>query len=1022
MGLITKVKVRDIPVDIPATLHNDVENYLSFAGFWLFTQGSSPSIFSISGYLCTEFLVLIRNMLKHPDSFVQRHLGPSSEDREAMLKTIGVSSLDELIAQTVPQQIRLTQPLQEAEGMSEYEYLRQLKALSEKNQVFKSYIGLGYYDTVTPSVILRNIFENPGWYTQYTPYQAEIAQGRLEALLNFQTMVSDLTGLPVANASLLDEGTAAAEAISMAMGLKKKKDRKSTANTVLVDSGCFPQTIAVIQTRAEAVGIDIVIADPADFVVDDQVFAAVIQYPDKSGEIESYEALADQLHDHKAYLIAATDLLSLTMLKAPGEFGADIAVGSAQRFGVPMGFGGPHAAFFATREEFLRSIPGRIIGVSVDAHNNPALRMALQTREQHIRRDKATSNICTAQALLAIMAGMYAVYHGPAGLRAIASRIHRLTTALKAGVQHLGLQVVNASHFDTLTIELGTAEGVKTLRQLALESKINFHYPGEAQVVISLDETTRVADVEEILSLLSQIGGSMDGVDLEATATETIPTSVIRTTDYLTHPVFNSHHSETAMMRYIKSLENKDLSLNTAMIPLGSCTMKLNAASELIPVSWPEWARIHPFAPVEQVQGYSEMIDDLGDILCDVTGFDSMSFQPNSGAQGEYAGLMVIRAYHQHRGDHDRNIALIPSSAHGTNPASAVMAGMKVVVVKCDDNGNIDLADLEEKAEKYKDTLSSLMITYPSTHGVFEEEVIEAIEIVHARGGQVYMDGANMNAQVGLTSPGRIGADVCHLNLHKTFAIPHGGGGPGMGPIGVAKHLTPFLPGHPLVKTGGEEGISPVAATPFGSASILLISYGYVKMLGSQGMKESTEVAILNANYMKSRLEGTYKVLFQGKNNRVAHEFILDLREFKAQLGLEVDDLTKRLIDYGFHAPTVSWPVPGTIMIEPTESEPKEELDRFCDAMLAIHKEIEEIATGDADVEDNVLKNSPHTMVEVTSDDWTHSYSRQKAAFPVPSLLAQKFWPAVARVNNTFGDRNVVCTCPPLESYVEQGV
>lgn len=939
-----------------------------------------------------------------------------------MLKTIGVSSLAELIAQTVPQQIRLTQPLQEAEGMSEYEYLRQLKQLSEKNQVFRSYIGLGYYDTVTPSVILRNIFENPGWYTQYTPYQAEIAQGRLEALLNFQTMISDLTGLPVANASLLDEGTAAAEAISMVLGQKKKKDRKSEANTVLVDSTCFPQTIAVIQTRAEAVGIDVVIADPSEFVVDEKVFAAVVQYPNRTGEIRAFESLADELHATNSYLIAATDLLSLTLLKAPGEFGADVAVGSAQRFGVPMGFGGPHAAFFATKEEFLRSLPGRIIGVSVDAHGNPALRMALQTREQHIRRDKATSNICTAQALLAIMAGMYAVYHGPTGVRAIASRIHRLTSALKAGLTQLGVQVVNASHFDTLTLELSSSEDVLAVQQLALDATMNFSYPGADHVVISLDETTRVADVEEILSLFAQIGGSLNGFDIEAAALEEVPASLIRTTDYLTHPVFNSHHSETAMMRYIKSLENKDLSLNTAMIPLGSCTMKLNAASELIPVSWPEWARIHPFAPTNQVQGYTEMIRDLGDILCDVTGFDTMSFQPNSGAQGEYAGLMVIRAYHQHRGDHQRNIALIPSSAHGTNPASAVMAGMKVVVVACDENGNIDLVDLEEKAEKYKDTLSSMMITYPSTHGVFEEEVIEAIDIVHARGGQVYMDGANMNAQVGLTSPGRIGADVCHLNLHKTFAIPHGGGGPGMGPIGVAKHLSPFLPGHPLVETGGNEAISSIAATPFGSASILLISYGYVKMLGSEGMKVASEIAILNANYMKSRLESTFKVLFQGKNNRVAHEFILDLREFKAQLGLEVDDLTKRLIDYGFHAPTVSWPVPGTIMIEPTESEPKEELDRFCDAMLAIHKEIEEIATGEADVDDNVLKNSPHTMAEVTSDNWTHSYSRQKAAFPVQGLVAQKFWASVARVNNTFGDRNVVCTCPPLESYMEEGV
>lgn len=935
-----------------------------------------------------------------------------------MLQTIGVSSLDELISQTVPAQIRLTKPLQAREGMSEYEYLRQLKLTASQNKVFRSYIGLGYYDTVTPSVILRNIFENPGWYTQYTPYQAEIAQGRLEALLNFQTMVSDLTGLPVANASLLDEGTAVAEAVTMTYGAKNKKG-KGSANVVLVDEQCLPQTIAVVQTRAEAVGIEVVIGNPANFQITQEVFAAVVQYPARTGDLFDFEDLAYQLHDQDSYLIAATDLMSLTMLKAPGEFGADVAVGSAQRFGVPMGFGGPHAAFFATREMFLRSLPGRIIGVSVDMHNNPAMRMALQTREQHIRRDKATSNICTAQALLAIMAGMYAVYHGPAGVRAIASRIHRLTTGLKAGIQHLGIKVVNEHHFDTLTLELTNTEDLLKVQALALAAEMNFAYPGSAHIAISLDETTRQADVEEILHIFASIGGSLDGFSLPQQAKESIPDSFIRTSEYLSHPVFNSHHSETAMMRYIKQLENKDLSLNTAMIPLGSCTMKLNAASELMPVSWPEWSRIHPFAPEDQVQGYAEMIRELGEILCDITGFHSMSFQPNSGAQGEYAGLMVIRAYHHSRGDQHRNISLIPSSAHGTNPASAVMAGMQVVVVKCDDNGNIDMADLAEKAEKHKENLSCLMVTYPSTHGVFEEEIIDAIDIVHKYGGQVYMDGANMNAQVGLTSPGSIGADVCHLNLHKTFAIPHGGGGPGMGPIGVAEHLTPFLPAHPLVKTGGEHGISPVSATPFGSASILLISYGYCKMLGSEGVKTATEMAILNANYMKSRLESTYPVLFQGKNNRVAHEFILDLRQFKSQLGLEVDDITKRLIDYGFHAPTVSWPVPGTIMIEPTESEPKEELDRFVEAMLSIHQEVEEIATGVADVNDNVLKNSPHTMAEITSDNWSHSYSRQKAAFPVHGLYAQKFWPSVGRVNNTFGDRNVICTCPPIEAYAE---
>ena len=955
-------------------------------------------------------------MLKHPDSFLRRHLGPSPEDIQAMLTTIGVSSLDELINQTVPANIRLHQPLRSFEALSEYEYLRHLRQLASKNKVFRSFIGLGYYDTVTPPVILRNIFENPGWYTQYTPYQAEIAQGRLEALLNFQTMVTDLTGLPVANASLLDEGTAVAEAVTMTYGAKAKKT-KGAANKVLVDDQCFPQTISVLRTRAEAVGIEVVVSSAADFRIDSTVFAAVTQYPAGDGSLRDLSPLADSLHAHDAYLIVATDLMSLALLKAPGEMGADVAVGSAQRFGVPMGFGGPHAAFFATKEDFLRSLPGRIIGVSIDAKGNTALRMALQTREQHIRRDKATSNICTAQALLAIMASMYAVYHGPQGLRAIASRIHRLTTALRVGLRQIGIPALNSSHFDTLTLQLSSAEELHRVKAAALAAGMNFHYPGNNTVALSLDETSRPEEVQDILAIFAGSEKAVAGMDLTAAAEEAIPAELRRESDYLTHPVFNSHHSETAMMRYIKSLENKDLSLNTAMIPLGSCTMKLNAASELMPVSWPEWSAIHPFAPADQVQGYADMIGRLGEILCDVTGFHAMSFQPNSGAQGEYAGLMVIRAYHHSRGDHHRDIALIPSSAHGTNPASAVMAGMKVVVVKCDDQGNIDMADLAARAAEHAANLSCLMVTYPSTHGVFEEGIMEAIEIVHQHGGQVYMDGANMNAQVGLTSPGRIGADVCHLNLHKTFAIPHGGGGPGMGPIGVARHLAPFLPAHPLVQTGGDQGITPVSATPFGSASILLISYGYVKMLGSEGLKKATEVAILNANYMKSRLEGTYKVLFQGHHHRVAHEFILDLRQFKAQLGLEVDDITKRLIDYGFHAPTVSWPVPGTIMIEPTESEPKEELDRFVEAMLSIHKEVEEIATGAADTEDNVLKNSPHTLAEVTSDDWSHAYSRQKAAFPVAGLTHAKFWPSVARVNNTYGDRNVVCTCPPIEAY-----
>ena len=961
-------------------------------------------------------------MLKHPDSFVDRHLGPNAAERAHMLDVIGVSDLDQLMEETIPSGIRLQQELSPREAMTEHSYLRRLKTLAGKNKRFRSYIGQGYYDVVVPSVILRNVFENPGWYTQYTPYQAEIAQGRLEALLNFQTMVSDLTGLPVANASLLDEATAAAEAMSMTYGQKKKKDRKSQANVMLVADHLFPQTIEVIRTRAEAVGIELKVQPVAEFDVNESVFAAIVQYPDAQGEVHSYQALADQLHKQKSYFIVAADLMSLALLKAPGEFGADVVLGSAQRFGVPMGYGGPHAAFFATNDEFLRQIPGRIIGVSVDRHGQQALRMALQTREQHIRRDKATSNICTAQALLAIMASMYTVYHGPKGVKAIAQRIHDLTRALVQGLDQLGLKPVNDTFFDTLTLELADEATAARLQKTALRREINLRYDGGTRVGLSLDEATNVQDVEELLALFAELVGApnptVDPSEL-ASWPQVIPTELARQTDYLTHPVFNRHHSETAMMRYIKSLEDKDLSLNNAMIPLGSCTMKLNAATELMPVSWPEWD-LHPFVPTDQAEGYQQMIEELGRDLCEITGFAGMSFQPNSGAQGEYTGLMVIRAYHVANGDHHRKVALIPESAHGTNPASAVMAGMEVVVVKCDDMGNIDMADLEAKAEKHKDNLSCMMITYPSTHGVFETEIKAAIEVVHNRGGQVYMDGANLNAQVGLTSPGLIGADVCHLNLHKTFAIPHGGGGPGMGPIGVAAHLVPFLPGHSLVETGGEQAISAVSATPFGSASILLISYAYIKLLGSQGATDATKVAILNANYMKTRLEEHYSVLYQGANGRVAHEFIIDLRSFKQKIGLEVDDITKRLIDYGFHAPTVSWPVAGTVMIEPTESEPLAELDRFCDAMVSIREEIRELELGVVDAKDNVLKNAPHTMAELTADEWSHGYSRQKAAYPVASLQARKFWPTVARVNNTHGDRNVICTCPPLSAYAEE--
>ena len=960
-------------------------------------------------------------MLNHPDTFVHRHLGPTPEEIDHLLHTVGVSSLAELVRQTVPASIRLPEPLTHRAPLSEYQYLQRLKRIAATNKVFRSYIGLGYYGTITPSVILRNIFENPGWYTQYTPYQAEIAQGRLEALLNFQTMVSDLTGLPFANASLLDEGTAVAEAVTMTYAHKQKRyaRQEEVPNVVLVADTCHPQTLDVLRTRTGGVGIDLRIMPVEAFEVTPEVFAAVVQYPDKDGHLGDYRALGEALHAQESFLIVATDLLSLTLLEAPAQFGADVVVGSAQRFGVPMGYGGPHAAFFATEERFLRLLPGRIIGISVDRHDRPALRMTLQTREQHIRRDKATSNICTAQALLAIMAGMYAVYHGPEGLWGIAKRIHDLTRLLNQGLKSLGFEVENETFFDTLTLRLASDTAQAHLRSLALAREINFRYEPGARVGISLDETTEVHDLAEILELFAELAGKTAPALTEAqldALPAVIPAEHRRQSPFLTHPVFHEHHSETAMMRYIKRLEDKDLSLNNAMIPLGSCTMKLNAATELMPVSWPEFAQLHPFVPQDQAAGYYQIIRELGEMLCEITGFAGISFQPNSGAQGEYAGLMVIRAFHQHHGQAHRTVALIPDSAHGTNPASAVMAGMKVVVVKTDAHGNIDMADLEAKAEQYQDTLACLMVTYPSTFGVFEEGVRQACEIVHGYGGQVYMDGANMNAQVGLTSPGFIGADVCHLNLHKTFAIPHGGGGPGMGPICVAEHLTPFLPQHPLVATGGEAGITAVAATPFGSASILLISYGYLQLLGSEGAKAASELAILNANYLKAKLEAHYPVLYQGPHGRVAHEFILDLRPFK-KLGLEVDDITKRLIDYGFHAPTVSWPVPGTIMIEPTESEPLAELDRFVEAMVSIRAEINEIEQGEADPKDNVLVNAPHTLMEVTQDEWPHAYGRQKAAYPVPSLLTHKFWPAVSRVNNTYGDRNVVCTCPPVSAY-----
>lgn len=930
-----------------------------------------------------------------------------------MLDVIGVSSLEELIAQTVPANIRLTEDLPWFDPQSEAVYLRELRKLAAKNKVARSYIGLGYYGTVTPSVILRNIFENPGWYTQYTPYQAEIAQGRLEALLNYQTMVCDLTGMKVANASLLDEPTAAAEAMTLAYN-RYKKGTKHDGGLILVSESCNPQTIAVVQTRALGFNIEVKVLPEQEFKNHPGAFAALVQYPNVHGDLADYRELANSLHSQDAYLLVATDLMALAKITPPGEFGADVVFGSAQRFGVPMGFGGPHAAFFATSDENLRLMPGRIIGVSIDSRGKRALRMALQTREQHIKRDKATSNICTAQALLAIMAGMYAVYHGPTGLRAIASRIHSQTVRLAAAAESIGLHRVNEHFFDTLTFDAGaSASAIYVATQ---ERGINIRLSGNL-ITIALDETVEDEDLQELVAALAA-GTGKPAPALEASAgSEAIPASLTRISPYLTHPVFSSHHSETAMMRYIRRLEGKDLSLNTAMIPLGSCTMKLNAATELMPLSWPEFSSIHPFAPADQSVGYREMIAELGQRLCEATGFAGVSFQPNSGAQGEYAGLMVIRAFHHARGDFHRNIALIPASAHGTNPASAVMAGMQVVVIKTDDMGNINMEDLREKAEAHKDNLACLMVTYPSTFGVFEEGVVEMCKLIHSFGGQVYMDGANMNAQVGLTSPGFIGADVCHLNLHKTFAIPHGGGGPGMGPICVAAHLVPFLPEHPLTHSGNAQAVTAVSGTPFGSPSILLISYGYIKMLGSEGLRRATEVAILNANYLKARLESHYPVLFQGEHGRVAHEFILDLREFKTKGGLEVDDLTKRLIDYGFHAPTVSWPVPGTIMIEPTESEPKEELDRFVDAMIAIRAEVQEVLDGTASREDNVLKHAPHTQDMIITDNWEHGYSREKAAYPVASLRESKFWPSVGRVNNTYGDRNVVCVCPPMEAY-----
>ncbi|MCY4567407.1 MAG: aminomethyl-transferring glycine dehydrogenase [Candidatus Poribacteria bacterium] len=949
---------------------------------------------------------------KNGRSFADRHIGPRSEDIELMLSTLGYSSMTDFIEDVVPADIRLSSTFNlkslngNACGLSESEVLTALKKLASQNRVFRSFIGMGYYNCFVPPVIQRNILENPGWYTQYTPYQAEISQGRLEALLNFQTMVIDLTGLPVANASLLDEATAAAEAMIMCFANVPKK----ISRNFFVSETCHPQTIAVLQTRAEPLGIELQIGDHRDVNFDTPILGAIVQYPATDGAIYDYHQFAEQVHTAGGLFITATDLLALMLLKPPGEFGADITIGNSQRFGVPLGYGGPHAAFLSTHEELKRSIPGRIAGVSHDSNGKQAIRLALQTREQHIRREKATSNICTAQVLLAVMAGMYAVYHGPKGLKHIAERVHALTCTLRTGLEELGFTTGKSPCFDTLSVGVPLETAVELL-DAARAKQINLRAIDSTHIGISLDETTTSVDVEEILQVFGE------QTSLESAPVSDIPIDLQRKSSYLTHPVFNSYHSETEMLRYIHKLQTKDLSLVNAMIPLGSCTMKLNATAEMIPVTWDEFGGLHPFAPREQAEGYQTLFLQLETWLAEITGYSGISLQPNAGSQGEYAGLLVIRKYHQSRGESHRDVCLIPTSAHGTNPASAVMAGMQVVVVACDTDGNIDLKDLQLKADEHRESLAAAMITYPSTHGVFEEKIREICDIVHQSGGQVYMDGANLNALVGIGQPADIGADVCHLNLHKTFCIPHGGGGPGMGPIGVKAHLTDFLPTHPLVPVGGDAGIGAVSAAPWGSPGILPISWAYIAMMGTQGLTAATEVAILNANYIAKRLALHYPVLYTGKTGLVAHECIIDLRAFKKSADIDVTDVAKRLMDYGFHAPTVSWPVPGTMMIEPTESESRAELERFCDALISIREEIAEIEAGIADQVDNVLKNAPHTVEMVTQSEWDHSYSRERAAFPQPWVRDAKFWPAVARINEVYGDRNLMCACPPLDEY-----
>jgi glycine dehydrogenase len=957
----------------------------------------------------------VADAIAPPDSFVRRHVGPDGNDVASMLKTLGYESLDSLIDNTIPERIRFRRGLDLPKGMTESEVLAQFRAMAAKNQVFRSYLGMGYSDCITPPVIQRNVIENPGWYTAYTPYQAEIAQGRLEALLNFQTAIIDLTGVEIANASLLDEATAAAEAMTMSYSIKGREGKE----IFLVASECHPQTIEVVRTRASVRGISVRVSSYADFEIGPDVFGALVQYPATDGAVIDYTKTCEHVHAADALVTVAADLLSLVLLTPPGEWGADIVVGNTQRFGVPLGYGGPHAAFFATRDEFKRQIPGRIIGVSRDADGKPALRMALQTREQHIRREKATSNVCTAQVLLAVVASMYAVYHGPDGLTRIARRVHGLTGALAEGVRRLGFTLAHDDYFDTLRVELGKRNSAPIIEE-ARRRRINLRAMPDKSIVVALDETVGEGDISDLLVSFNG-GKSLDfSLDEILGATDSrYDERFKRTTPFLTHPVFNTHHAETEMLRYMNRLQSRDLSLVHSMIPLGSCTMKLNATTEMMPITWPGFARIHPFAPVEQTQGYQQLFGELESALAEITGFAAVSLQPNAGSQGEYAGLLAIDAYHASRNEAHRNVCLIPQSAHGTNPASAVMAGMKVVVIRTDERGNIQVDDLRAKAEAHARDLAALMVTYPSTHGVFEESIAEICEVVHRNGGQVYMDGANMNAMVGLCRPGDIGADVCHLNLHKTFCIPHGGGGPGMGPIGVAEHLVPFLPGHPVIAQKDREAVGPVSAAPWGSASILPISHAYIRLMGSEGLEHATRIAILNANYVARRLEPHFPVLYKGAHGTVAHECIIDTRVVKQSSGVEVEDIAKRLMDYGFHAPTVSFPVPGTLMIEPTESEPREELDRFCDAMISIREEIREIESGDADRADNVLKNAPHPLGRVTSTVWSHAYSRERAAFPAPWSRESKFWPAVARVESAYGDRNLVCSCLPTDAYVE---